>query len=270
MVGIMKIYYDVKNNRLIYIGKKASPDYWDNHWIKYDFKKIYSKKIHPYDFVVRYTKKFLPIGSRILEGGCGLGQNVYKLHRIGYDVVGVDYAEKTISLIKSEFSELNIVRGDVRNLPFPEDYLDGYWSIGVIEHFYEGYDEIIKEMYRIVKKDGYVFITFPHLSLLRKIKSKLNLYPVWEENDAHLENFYQFALDENKVIEDFHKCGFKLIGRHYLDGIKGLKDEINILKPVLQKMYDSNNLSVKIVSMMISVLVSRFASHSILLIFKKE
>jgi hypothetical protein len=108
------------------------------------------------------------------------------------------------------------------------------------------------------------------MSKLRRIKSKFARYPIWKENEKLLENFYQFALDENKVIEDFHKYGFNLIGKHYLDGIKGLKDEINILKPILQKIYDSNNLPVKIVGMMIQFLVSRFASHSILLIFKKE
>jgi ubiquinone/menaquinone biosynthesis C-methylase UbiE len=265
----MKVFYDEKNNRLVYIRKKASPDYWDEHWEKYDIKNLYPRRIHSYDPIVRYTKKFLPVNGRILEGGCGLGQNVYKLHKIGYDTIGVDYAEKTVDFVKSKFPELNIIKGDVGDLPFPDDYFDGYWSIGVIEHFYEGYDGIIKEMHRVVKKGGYVFVTFPHMSVLRRIKSKLNFYPTWKENIGYLENFYQFALDENRVIEDFENYNFKLIEKRYLDGLKGLKDEIQILKPILQKMYDSNNLAVKIIGASISIFVSRFTSHSILLIFKK-
>jgi hypothetical protein len=75
-------------------------------------------------------------------------------------------------------------------------------------------------------------------------------------------------LDENKVINDFENHGFKFVEKHYLDGVKGLKDEIPILKPILQKIYDSNNLAIKVIRMATSVLVSRVTSHSILLIFK--
>jgi SAM-dependent methyltransferase len=166
----VKVFYDRKNNRLAYIEKKASSDYWDKHWEEYNFERTYPKKINPFDFIVKYTKK-LPEGCKILEGGCGMGQNVYKLQKIGYNVIGVDYAEKTVDLIKSRFPELNVINGDVRNLPFSDEYFDGYWSIGVIEHFYEGYGEIIKEMYRIVR--WICFCYFPTYVQIKTNKIKI-------------------------------------------------------------------------------------------------
>jgi len=53
---------------------------------------------------------------------------------------------------------------DVRKLNFPDHYFDGYWSLGVIEHFYKGYDEIIHKIYRVLHPGGFLFLTVPEMS----------------------------------------------------------------------------------------------------------
>ena len=55
-----------------------------------------------------------------------------------------------------------------------------------------------------------------------------------------------------------------------MNGIKGFKDEISLLKPLLQKIYDNRSLPGLIVNKLISVLLTPFASHSVLLVLKKE
>lgn len=230
-------YYDKLNNRLVFIEEKANSTFWDNTWKKQDMIKMYPEKISSRDFIVKYTKKFLPFKSKILEGGCGLGQNVYKLHNLGYKCIGLDYAPKTIKLIKNTHPELNIKLGDVRNLKFKNNYFEGYWSLGVIEHFYKGYTPIIREMSRVIKKGGYVFVTFPHMSLIRRLKAKFSVYPYWEEKEdkSRIKRFYQFALDENEVIKNLEAYNFELIEKHYLDGLGGITREIPLLKPIIEK-----------------------------------
>jgi len=73
-------YFDKKNNRLVFIEEKADSKFWDRHWDNYkkNLEKIRKKKVYR-GFVVKYTNKFLKPGSKILEGGCGLGANVYAL-----------------------------------------------------------------------------------------------------------------------------------------------------------------------------------------------
>ena len=145
-------------------------------------------------------------------------------------------------MIKSAVPELNIKLGDVRSLPFEDGSFDGYWSMGVIEHFWNGYDDISKEMLRVLRLGGYSFLTFPYMSSLRKWKAKHNKYVEWKNNNSEPEGFYQFALSDQHVLSHFNDLGFELVDQSGQDGIKGLKDEIPPLKLTLQTLYDSKNL----------------------------
>lgn len=266
-------YFDSKNNRLVFESEKATPDFWDKLWRNEDreLKKIIERGKKDY-FVSRITKKYIKPTKekKILEGGCGMGTYVFSLDYSNYDVRGIDFATKTVAKVNKLFPNLKISDGDVENLNFPDNFFDGYWSLGVIEHFYEGYSKITKEMERVVKNNGYLFITFPCLSSFRKIKARLGKYKEFSEQSFNKEKFYQFALDPQKVKLDIEKLNFKLIKKEPLDGIKGLKDEISILKPLLQKIYNSNFLPTRIFGAIISKISSPIFNHSILLVFKKN
>lgn len=264
-------YFDKAGNRLVFMEKKASPIFWDSLWNVKNFKKTVMNGIKN-RLITKTTLKFiLPDKSKkILEGGCGNGQFVYTFNKLGYNSYGIDYAPKTISKIKTVFPDLKVSVGDVRKLDFPDNYFDGYWSIGVIEHFFEGYESIISEMERVIKPGGFLFLTFPHLSILRKIKIKLGCYHIFDKKKFDREKFYQFALDNKSVAKEIQKYNFTLIQKTSYSGTKGLKDEISALKPLLQKIYDSRNIFLRIMNYGISVLISPFSGHSILLVFRKK
>ena len=184
----MKVFYDKENNRLVYIGKAATSEYWDEHWLSNkDLKQIVTRGSR---FVVKITKKYLRKGSKILEGGCGIGDKVYTLQKAGYDAYGVDYAETTVKRVKELFPDLKIRVADVRRLPFEDGFFDGYWSLGVIEHFYEGYDEIALEMKRVLRKGGILFLTCPVMSPLRRLKAKMGLYPLFKEEKRNFISLF--------------------------------------------------------------------------------
>ncbi len=263
-------YYDKLNNRLVHFKKKASADFWDDHWDVSNFKSIVEGSKNN-QFILRNTRRFLKEG-KILEGGCGMGGNVYCLHYNGYSAFGVDFAEKTVKKINKYFPELNVTVGDVQSLKFDDEFFDGYWSLGVIEHFYEGYEDILKEMKRVIKKGGYVFLSFPYLSPLRKFKAKLGLYKKYENSNCDMKNFYQFVLDIVTVQDDFKRCGFILKYAKPFDGLKGFKDEISIVKPILQKLYDYNGRSslVNKLRSLLTNLLANFSAHMILMIFERR
>lgn len=264
-------YYDKNHNRLVYCEQRATPKFWDQHWDVENFQsKVKNSRNNP--FILNNTKIFLKHG-KLLEGGCGMGGNVYCLHHNGYDAFGVDFAKGTVEKINRFFPELKITEGDVRSLPFEDDFFDGYWSLGVIEHFYVGYEDILKEMKRVVKKGGYVFLTFPYMSPLRKFKAKLDLYDKKYENDNRdTKNFYQFALDATAVRDDFEKHGFILKYAKAFDGLKGFKDEVLIFKPILQKLYDYNGRSFLVhrSRFLLTNLLANFSAHMILIIFQRR
>jgi len=264
-------YFDYKKNRLVFDEQKATPDFWDNLWKDNDLKKYIESHRNDW-FVSRTTKKFITPNqdNKILEGGCGKGQYVYSLDTAGYSAYGIDFASKTVAEVNRLFPSLKVSFGNIEKLEFPDKFFSGYWSLGVIEHFYDGYDKIAQEIKRVLRPGGYLFLTFPCLSRLRKLKARLKKYPAFNDNNFNIENFYQFALDPELVQKDFEKLGFELIKKQPLDGIKGLKDEVSFLKHPLQKMYDSKLFPIKIICFSISKLISPFCNHSILLIFKKN
>ena len=263
------IYYDDRNNRLVYINKKASPRYWDSHWNRYEVQKAIKTVIFN-RLIMGPSKKYLPGGGRILEGGCGLGQNVWVLARHGYDTYGVDYADETVRKVKDALPELKVSCGDVRDLFFEDNYFDGYWSLGVIEHFYNGFGAIAGEMKRVLKPGGYLFLTFPCMSKFREKKAGQGKYSLWKEDDTLLSDFYQFALSAEAVKVEFLDKGFELVKSVPLSGLKGFKDEIEFqsLKRILQALYDSQKKTIKVLAWALGKILAPFAGHSRLLIFR--
>jgi SAM-dependent methyltransferase len=265
-------YYDKKNDRLVWEEQKATSDFWDNKWKREDLRKIVERDGRRDKLVRKITKKFLvPQRSvKILEGGCGLGHFVYSLDLAGYDAYGIDFAARTIAKLKEVFPDLNFLFGDVRKLEFADEFFDGYWSLGVIEHFYDGYNEAAQEMKRVLKSGGYLFITFPYLSLLRKIKIRLHRYPAFDEADFNKEKFYQFAFNDETIKKDFASRGFRLVLKKPLDAVFGLGGEISFGSSFLKKLYGDPNIIFKIMRKAINILTSWFCGHIVLLVFKKE
>jgi SAM-dependent methyltransferase len=256
-------YYDKTNHQLVYVNQKADPQFWDEQWSTNNFVKAIKGPKNR--FTVRFTTKYLKRGARLLEGGCGRGDKVYALHRQGYDVYGVDYASKTVQQINEYTPELKVSLGDVRNLQFDNDFFDGYWSFGVIEHFYDGYFPILKEMHRVLKNGGYLFLTTPSMSLLRSIKAKLGCYPKFQETDDIKQNFYQFALNSKSVTYNFERIGFQLIEMKFYGGNIGIQQDANLCEPIFNPVCE-NRFS----GSAISLLTSQFANHMTLYIFKKN
>jgi ubiquinone/menaquinone biosynthesis C-methylase UbiE len=265
----MRKYIDSENYRLVCIDKGSTAEYWDAQWMKMPLEKLYPENNSPFDDVVLLTKKYLASESLIMEGGCGTGRQVHKLQVAGFKVVGIDYAPQIIEAVKKMQPSLDIRKGDVTQLDFESNMFDAYWSFGVIEHFYNGYEQVISEMFRVLKPGGYLFISFPYLSKLRKLKIKLNSYPLWQESADEVKKFYQFILDEKKVLVDLEKNGFRVIQTQHISGIKGLKDEIIWLRKPLQKIFDNQWIIFRILSRLISMAMSRFSAHSVRFTLKK-
>jgi len=273
-------YLDKKKNILLFFSKHADESFWNLQWVeKWNKKKNILYSTGPKSLTSKITPRFLnPEDGPILEGGCGLGNNVFYLNAMNYDIIGIDYAEIIIKKINKEFPQLKIQHGDVRQIPYSDNYFAGYWSIGVIEHYLRGYSDIIKEMKRVIKPKGYLFITFPYMSPFRLFKSKIHLYKTitrdYEKGIELSKKFYQFALNKDNVIKDLEELGFKLKYMQPYSGIKGFKDEIFIfkffLKRFFQLLYDCERPKFLLyLKGFLNKLLAKKSGHDILLVFQK-
>lgn len=261
-------YYDKENKRLVVLGEAATEEFWKKHWLGKDNFENRVRRGAGRGLIKKYTSRFLAPPARVIDAGCGIGQNVYGLDEWGYDAYGIDFAEDVVKDTKRYFPELKIFSADVRKLSFEDNFFDGYWSLGVIEHFKDGYDDILKEMKRVLKQDGYLFLTVPWFSPLRRLKARFGRYPLFTKKES-MENFYEFMLDDEKLISDIESRGFRLVGRYPYDAVKGLKDEVLSLEKPLQKIYDNKNKFAKVVRFFLTTIFAFMAGHIILLIFKK-
>lgn len=260
-----EIVYDRRNDRIVFLAIAPDQDYWEGLWES----RATSGAIRRGDrFVTLETQRVLPPGARILDAGCGIGATVYGLAQAGFDAYGIDYAQKTVAKIKSLEPQLQVQVGDVRALPFEDGKLDGIWSLGVVEHFYEGYDALIAEMHRALRPGGYLFLTVPVISLLRALKIRLGAIPHYDEA-LQREKFFQFSFHSAHVAARVSQHGFGLIRGYGRSGSLGLTEDLPGLGRLLALHRDASSLGARARWRLIDKLVTPFSQHTRFFLFQK-
>ncbi len=259
--------YDAPHKRLAVFETQATPEFWDGQWKRESVEqRLKSGKTH--HFIKALTQKYVPPDGTILEGGCGTGEVVSCLRQWGYDASGVDFAEKTIRAVKEIDLTLPLFVEDVRHTHFASETFDAYWSLGVIEHFWNGYDDIVKEAHRVLKPGGILFLSFPVMSPLRKMKARLNLYGRLDISDP-TDHFYEFILDQDLVAQHLRPMGFERVGTYMYDALKGIKDEVSLFQGALQRLYKSRSRLARASRLALTMLLGRLTGHMTVLILRK-
>ena len=143
-----------------------------------NYEDLYSKDEaflrFPADWVIRfhnmYMKDNIPSG-KILDYGCGSGNNSVFFLKNNYQVWGVDVAKNSPSLVKRNFEFHNINMENLKNfsvippdntkLPFEDGFFDFIISNQVLYYLpsEEQIKAVVKELYRCLKPGGAVFFT---------------------------------------------------------------------------------------------------------------
>lgn len=260
-----QVVYWSDANRLVYLDEKATPEFWDQRWEDVGKPGPVSSR----EEVVTVTRRYLPAGSRILEGGCGRANKVKAMTVAGYQATGVDFAEESVKAARLHYPELDIRQGDVRALEFPDAHFDGYWSIGVIEHFWDGYGEILAEAARVLRRDGFLFLTAPWLSPYRIRKALSGGYSQMDF-EAEPDSFYQFALSRQEVSEQIARHGFELVRWQGLASeISMTEDWERLQAPVRWLFGSSGSLPKRVVRKVVSNAFGAYCGHSFLAVARR-
>ena len=100
----------------------------------------------------------IPPGGRILDLGCGSGEDSPALTEAGNQAVGLDISEALLQMARShEGLAGRVVRGDLRALPFADATFDGVWADGSLHHVAKQMLEgVLSEVRRVLRKGGAV------------------------------------------------------------------------------------------------------------------
>lgn len=263
-------YYDPKSGQLLYFGQHPDSNFWDEHW-RDTAARAQIVDVVAQSFVTLNTLRFLPKPTRpVLEGGCGMSMNVKDLEGRGVASVGLDFAPEALHRAKTLCPNLKLVQGDLWRLPFLDGSLSGYWSLGVIEHFREGCGGILHEMNRVLESRGVLFLTFPFMSRMRKVKAFFRCYS--RVPNAPKAPFYQFALNPDRVKKLLAAEGFQLVEQKGFDSFKGIKDEVPLIGAWLARQIQRqvNSRIMKRIFEKVRFALDAWAGHCVLQVYIKS
>jgi SAM-dependent methyltransferase len=149
----------------------------------------------------------LPKGSKLLDGGCGLGDWVVWFTRAGYPTLGLDVSKVTIGKLKEMFPGLDFAVGDIRATGLPDSSIDAYFSWGTFEHFEEGFGPVVTEAFRVLKPGGLLFVSTPFVNVRHALGDTL-LQPWRLQPQAAPTRFYQWRLTRGELAGILARNGF--------------------------------------------------------------
>lgn len=169
--------------------------------------------------------KYFVHSGKTLDIGCGAGRVTFQLHKMGYPVVGMDYAEKMIATAKTLNDNIDYRCEDIRAAPFENREFDnvifpfnGLMLIGSHSERLAA----MREISRMLKAHGRLIFTTPFLD--NKVGT-----PYWRKKavalgiDVHDMSWEQQLTLGDELLED---CGGRFsLHVPFLSEVKRLLDE---------------------------------------------
>jgi ubiquinone/menaquinone biosynthesis C-methylase UbiE len=204
------------------------------------YKKI-AKKYRKYPneelsrFIGRKYSSINPIKRKkikILEVGCGSGNNLWMISNEGFKSYGMDISSNAISLakkvIKKKKLEANLKVGNMINLPYQNNYfdcvLDVFSSSSLDAN--EG-KKFLSEVSRILKKNGSFFSYFPSKKS-KMFKSK---------NKTMIDNDTVFYLKKRQTAYPIRNLPFRFLNNKAYKSLLKQNNIKTIYLEEIQKTY---------------------------------
>jgi len=120
--------------------------------------------------------------KRVLDLGCGSGRHLVYLARQGFEVWGLDCATHGLKLAKDWLKQENLKAflqtGDIyQKLPYQDCFFEAVISISTLHHNkIEKIRKLIKELQRVLKPGGWLFVTLRRSSIRKWLKGRVVVY----------------------------------------------------------------------------------------------
>jgi SAM-dependent methyltransferase len=106
--------------------------------------------------VLRFTDRS---PGRVLDIGCGTGDRLDVFRSKGFETFGVETSDS--ANYATEHLNLNVLKGDLFSANFSDEFFDLVTLYNVLEHTHSP-ARVIKEIHRILKKEGFLIIQVPN------------------------------------------------------------------------------------------------------------
>lgn len=189
--------------------------FWTNNWKEnaqaHDVSSLAEREEYK---LMRPFVERLPKGSRILDGGCGLGEWTVFFGQQGLDAVGIDLSVETVAKLRERFPSLQFAHGDIRKTGFESGAFEACFAWGTFEHFETGLGDCLNEVHRILKPGGLLFMTVPFHNWRHTLRDAGRLER-WDRGYtpgrgyAKPHRFYQWRFTRPELQRELELRGFQ-------------------------------------------------------------
>jgi len=144
--------------------KKALTQYYESY--DEDNRLCSRRGSVEYATTMRYIKKYLQPGMRILEIGAATGRYSHQLARMGYCVDAVELVEHNIEIFKDNTQpgeQITITQGNAKDLSeFSDNTYDITLLLGPMYHLFTEEEKLqaLSEAIRVTKRGGIIFTAY--------------------------------------------------------------------------------------------------------------
>src|SRR5436190_9928021 len=145
------------------------------------------------------------LNLKILDAGCGTGFNLgYYGAAASRDVYGLDIAAAALEHVRRRGFR-KVAQASITDIPFRSETFDLVFSFEVVTQTpYSAHDSALREMRRVLKPGGHLFIRVPAFMWL------------WSSHDDELQVRYRYS--RNELVKRLGQCGFSVDWASYANG----------------------------------------------------
>ncbi len=141
---------------------------WDKYWKKDKSNSLMNYLANTYRkiFLSLPMKKMMDAyfakDGKFLEAGSGSATDTYYYNKEQRYMVALDLSREALKVASKQKNIDEVRQGDIRNLPFKANSLDGIWNLGVMEHLStEDIDSTLAEFHRVLNRNGRIILLWP-------------------------------------------------------------------------------------------------------------
>jgi len=207
--------YECKNCGLQFWNpfKNAGPEWYEKEYGYQSSDILISKAFRGCH--KKFLKEFnnLPLGTKVLDIGCGVGEFIAELQKRGCQVWGVDFNKNHTEIARNKFGLKNIYTMDFYDFLKKEDLpqFDIITFFGLLEHIDNPF-ELVQEVKKIIKPNGIIATSAP---------SKENLVVYMNSIDFPPHHLSQW--NREAISKLFQKIGFSISHIEYIDQFQSFK-----------------------------------------------